>query len=265
MRNLIYALISSCFILSSCVKYSPYEVIIEEDERDLNFKNLFKISQQNQKSDTIVFAFIGDTQLFYEESLEFVDVVNQRNDVDFVVISGDLTEHGLNDEFRGIAEIFNRLDVPYLTVVGNHDLVYNGQKIYELMFGPLNYSFTYKRMRFIMLNTNGREFEFNGTVPDIPWLNQQLSDTANYENALVISHIAPDNDDFDQSLSRPYTTVLGKWGKTLLSMNGHVHDFGISHPYNDGVTYFNSYSIGKDNYSILTVWPGGFSYENFEL
>lgn len=245
----------------SCVKYSPYEVIIDAEDTDQTAKNIERLNQMDQSEDTITFAFIGDTQRFYDKSVDFVTAINARSDVEFVIISGDLTEFGLNDEFNAMSYILNQLDVPFLTVIGNHDLIYNGQKVYEEMFGPLDYIFFFKRMKFVMINTNSREFEFNGHVPNIPWLTLHLADTNNYTNAVVIGHVPPGNDDFDPALEIPYANALGSTGRTLLSMNGHNHDFGVDQPYKDGVTYLNSFSIGKGKYLIVQLWPDGFSFK----
>lgn len=260
-----YLFLLLCVNFIGCVKYSPYEVIVDPHDRDINAKNVSRILSMDQSNDTITFIFIGDTQRYYEESIDFVESINLRNDIDFVAISGDLTDFGLLDEFHGIAKIFGGLKVPYITAVGNHDLIYNGRLVYEEMYGPLDYVFTFKRMKFIVLNTNSREFGFNGSVPNIPWLNFHLSDTSNYTNAIVIEHVPPNNADFDPNLEMPYATTLAKWEKTLLSMNGHNHDQSVGRPYSDGVTYFNSYSVGKGMYSVIRVWPGGFEFENISL
>jgi hypothetical protein len=112
-----------------------------------------------------------------------------------------------------------------------------------------------------MLNTNSREFEFNGHVPDINWLDNELSDTAKYTNAIIVSHIAPYSGDFDPNLEIPYTETLVKWEKTLLSMNGHEHDFAFNYPYPGGVAYLNSFSTGKGKYLIVKIWKDGFDFE----
>ncbi|MEN7548308.1 metallophosphoesterase [Rapidithrix thailandica] len=251
----------AAMIFGQCISYSPFEITLEDHEKDLTQKNLNRLlDNPTGNSDTVTFAFIGDTQRFYDASTDFVNVLNKRSDIEFVIHSGDISDFGLDLEFSLMAEILGKLKVPYLTVIGNHDIIYNGRRIYEQMFGPMDYSFTYKGFRFVMLNTNGREFGFSGKVPDIPWLDEQLSDTSHYKNALVIQHVPPGNDDFDNTLETSYAQTLSKWGKTLLSMNGHNHDYSIGEPYNDGVTYLNSFSTSKKSYVVVKIWEGGFSH-----
>jgi predicted phosphodiesterase len=264
MKNLFFGVFTA-LVLSGCIKYSPYEVTVSKEESAQTRKNLEKLAQLDQSGDTITFAFIGDTQRFYDESLEFVSAINRRNDIEFLIISGDLTDFGLDDEFTAIYRIFKKLNVPFLTVIGNHDLIYNGEEVYEEMYGPLDYAFYFKRMKFVMVNTNSREFAFNGKVPDIGWLDRELADTATYINAVVIGHVPPNHDDFDSRLELPYANTLAKWGKTLASMNGHRHNFKVDTPYNDGIIYLNSYSIGKGFYTVVRMWPGGFTFENYDL
>jgi len=261
----ILLLLYVSILVSSCFKYSPYEITVSAEEANQTEKNLEKLEKLDQSGDTVTFAFIGDSQRFYDESIDFVNAINYRHELDFVTISGDLTEFGLDDEFTGMATILNKLHVPFLTVIGNHDLIYNGRKVYEKMFGPLDYSFYFKGMKFIMINTNSREFGFDGNVPNIYWLDNQLSDTFNYKNAVVMGHIPPGNDDYDPNLVLPYANTLAKWGKTTLSMNGHNHDFSVGEPYGDGVTYLNSFSVGKGKYIIVKLWPDGFDFKIYDL
>ncbi len=264
-KTLPFYFLATLLFFMACVRYSPYEIIIDPEDQNTNQKNIDKLLSNGLTGDTVTFVFVGDTQRYYEEADEMVKVINTMPEVEFVTISGDLTDFGLQDEFKAMKYVLDQLNVPYIAAVGNHDLVYNGRLVFEKMFGPLDFSFYYKDMKYIFLNTNGREFGFNGDVPNIGWLDQQLSDTVNYKQAIVIEHVPPENDDFDPQLNEPYITTLAKWQKTILSMNGHNHDFGVGEPYNDGVTYFNSFSAGKETFSVMKVWEGGFSYENIEF
>ena len=261
MRRLLFIVIIP-LLFFSCIRYSPYEVIVDEEDRNLNAKNLERLLKKDQSGDTMIFAFVGDTQRYYEEADKMVDIMNTMPEIEFLAISGDLSDFGLNAEFKAIATILKDLNIPFLAAIGNHDMVYNGTKVFEKMFGPLNFSFTYKNNRFVFLNTNSRESGFDGSVPNISFMDFHLSDTLNYKNAILVEHVPPGNDDFDPDLTQPYVNTAAKYGKTLLSMNGHNHDFAIGMPYNDGVTYFNSYSAGKGYFSVIKVWDGGFEYKN---
>jgi len=247
--------------LSSCKKYiqfSPVEVRLKASEKDLNAKNIQKLKALPEK-ESFKFIVTGDAQRFYEELDAFVASANQRKDVSFVVINGDVTDFGLNKEFKWVNERLARLNIPYVAVIGNHDMLANGHLVFNQMFGPDNYSFDYGGCKFICLNTNSRETGFDGTVPDISWLKNQLSDLSSYRNAFVISHVPPFNNDFDNKLSEAYASALAQSGKVHLSIHSHEHHYSVSHPYHDGVAYLVTGAVRKKHYAVISV--NGEDYE----
>ncbi|MFH1905469.1 MAG: metallophosphoesterase [bacterium] len=65
-------------------------------------------------------------RLFIEIPLilnEIVDELN-KNKFDFVVCPGDLTNEGLEEEYKGVKDILDKLNMPYYPVVGDHDAKY---------------------------------------------------------------------------------------------------------------------------------------------
>jgi hypothetical protein len=150
--------------------------------------------------------------------------------------------------------VFRELSVPYFVVVGNHDLLGNGRAIYEHVFGPLDFAFTYARLRVVLLNTNSREFAFAPNVPDLGWLAAQLAPGAEHDHAVVICHVAPNAGDFNEELAAPYRAVLREAGVTL-SVNAHGHLFAIHDE--DGLTFATADSAEHRNYLAITVLPGG--------
>lgn len=266
MRNrvgqLIYFIpIAFCLmILPSCFDYNPNQIMLEDDEKDLNFKNLTKLTA-NPASETIRFALMGDTQRFYDEAAEFVENVNTRDDIDFVVHAGDISDFGLAKEFKWVRDIMKEIRVPYFTVVGNHDLLANGKKVYLEMFGDFNFSFEYGDYKFIMLDTNSREYGFNGRVPDLEWLQSQLDDNIEDKRVIVISHIPPFDADFDSNLEAEYAKILSDDPNASLSLHGHRHSFDDQEYYNDGVRYFVTTTVQKQGYAVVTLSPAGADIE----
>ncbi|WP_040495279.1 metallophosphoesterase family protein [Fulvivirga imtechensis] len=251
-RSLYTILILLCVTLQACFEYNPNQIILEDDEKDLTAKNIAKL-QETTPSETIRFVFMGDTQRFYDESDDFVKSVNQLANIDFVVHGGDISDFGLVQEFKWIHEIMSGLKVPYLTVIGNHDLLANGRKVYREMYGELDYTFEYGNYRFIMLNTNSREFNFNGTVPDLMWLKQQLEDNTANKKTVVMSHIPPFDGDFDPNLEQEYAQLLAEDPNVELSLHAHRHSFFDNEYYDDGTRYFVTTSMQKRGYIVVTM------------
>ena len=262
-RLTAFTLILIPFLLLSCkdlFQYSPNEVRLEEEQRDLNAKNIRKILSTPLK-DTFRFAVFGDSQRFYEEMDDLVTAVNKRKDLSFVVLNGDITDFGLNREYRWIQERLARFNVPYLAVIGNHDMLANGRLVYQKMFGPENFSFTSGQSKFIFLNSNSRETGFDGSIPDLGWLKKELADSTGIQHSFVFCHVAPYHADFDPGLELPYSKLLSGTPSIEMSIHGHEHGFNIYAPYNDGVPYLVTGSINRRSFCIITVTKEGHAWE----
>jgi predicted MPP superfamily phosphohydrolase len=73
------------------------------------------------------FAFISDTHIgspnggAEEDLRRTVADINQMEGIDFVVITGDITELGTDAEIKLAKQILDELKVPYYIIPGNHD------------------------------------------------------------------------------------------------------------------------------------------------
>ena len=259
-RKLIITLLA--LIICSCDKFEYSHYQISPEYRNINQRNIERFINTN--TDTIRIVVIGDSQRFYNSTNKIINKINYIHNINFVIHTGDLVDFGLQKEYTWMHELLAKINYPYVAVVGNHDLIGNGGEIYNLMYGEFNFSFTYNGNKFIYLNTNSREFGFESNVPNISWLDNELSDTSNYNHAIIVNHVPPNDDDFNTELEDDYVAVLGKYGKVILSINGHKHSFAFSEPYNDGISYLNSYSTSEEKFVIVKIWDNDFSVETIE-
>lgn len=248
-RHLLF--ISLLLMLLSCKRFMFHPNEIRPKEKALNSRNIAKINALPTKQD-FHFILLGDTQRFYDEVDDFIDHVNASDSISFVLIAGDLVDFGLNKEYNWIAEKFGKLKMPYVAVIGNHDMQANGRKIYAEMFGPENFSFMYGSNKFILLNTNSREVNYNGSIPDIGWLKKELNDNV-AENIFVLSHIPPFSVDYDSNLEDDYATLLAAQPKTRLSMHGHEHKYRFLQPYENNPPYLVVAATQKRSYALISV------------
>ncbi len=70
--------------------YNINEVRLNEDEKNLNAKNIEKIQRQ-ASVDTMKFILIGDSQRFYEEVDDFVAKINGVEGISFIILAGDIS------------------------------------------------------------------------------------------------------------------------------------------------------------------------------
>lgn len=90
-------------LLTGCgsFEFSPNQVSDKDSPRDLNSKNLIKLFA-NPTDDTVTVVFVGDSQRWYDELDRFVEKVNTLDDVDLVLLAGDVSDFGLLQEFEWV-------------------------------------------------------------------------------------------------------------------------------------------------------------------
>lgn len=244
-------------LVTSCdkIEYNSNQKFDRNSPRNTNSINLQKLSQ-SQGDNVVRFILSGDTQRGYGESEDFVKKANTMQGIDFVVIAGDISDFGLLQEMEWIVRIFNGLKMPYLGVIGNHDLTANGKEVFQKVFGELDYSFVYQGVKFICLNTNGREVNFDGSVPDINWLNKEVKSQAGVSNIVAISHITPNSTDFDKKLELPFVAALESSGNCVASLHAHDHTPGYYTPYANGIPFIVTGTILKRTFTIITITNG---------
>jgi Icc protein len=241
-------------------QYNPNQIVLDENERNLTVKNIEKIKQLPVK-DTLRFILMGDSQRWYDETAHFVKSANQQKDIDFVLHAGDISDFGLTQELEWINKIMQDLNYPYLTVIGNHDVVANGSDAYRKMFGALDYSFEYGPNKFIFINTNSREYAFDGSTPNLTWLRSELANNPDKKNTVVVAHVPPFDADFNPAYEKEYAGILAKSGTVKLSLYGHQHTFKDGEYYNDGVQYYITTSMGARGYMIVSLWKDGYKVD----
>ena len=248
-----------CVFIFSCNsdEYSPNQVFNRKTATNVNEKQIALLNQKTA-SNTIRIAFSGDTQRSYAAARDFVTMVNARNDIDFVILNGDISDFGLLTEFDAIYDIYAKLKVPFISVIGNHDLVANGKDIYKRMFGPLNFTFTYGNVKFVCHDTNSREYNFDGSTPNLPWLKENLKTGNGITHLISVAHIAPFGGDFDPALMQPYKTLLNQTPNLIASLHSHNHSKlqTFYQDGNSGVPFIITNAIYERAYTIFDISNG---------
>jgi 3',5'-cyclic-AMP phosphodiesterase len=257
VRNAVLGVLSIATVMS-CAKFedSPYATEHDALPRHVNLDNLQRLAAQEPfDDDTITILFTGDSQRFYEEQEAIVDKANQLPGIDLFILAGDLVDFGLAQEFAWTYQRLQHLDMPWLVVVGNHDLQANGAILFQETFGPLNFSFTYKGHKFLFHDTNGREYGNTGTVPDMSWLSAQMADPVP-EHLIAVSHVPPMNGDFDPALVGPYTQQLASDERLMLSLHAHQGSYLDGYPYGPGVRYIVCNAMSAPEFLLLRIHHG---------
>lgn len=264
MKYTYYYLTVLSLLMTACdvFDYHPYDIKLKKDYIALNSKYIQKIQQKDTGQDTVRFAFMGDTQRFYDETEDFIAVINKRQDIDFVIHGGDVSDFGMKKEFVWLHDRMKNLNVPYVTLCGNHDILGSGKNIYRSMYGEFNFSFIFGKTKFICLNTNALEFDYSIPVPDFKFIEKEIQDTvSNYNRTVVVMHVPPGDVEFNNNVSTPFQEYLKKSKKLMFCLHAHTHALSIRDYFNDGILYYGCENIGKRSYLLFTIMGDYYTYE----
>ncbi|MDQ3292683.1 MAG: metallophosphoesterase [Bacteroidota bacterium] len=233
----------------------------------MNKKNLARIAALPlQPEDTLRFALVSDNQRFYDELEEVVKALNSYSAkvkrLHFVINCGDLTDFGLQEEYVWQLDRTRKLRMPYLAIIGNHDCVANGKKIYQSMYGPMDFSFAVAGNKFVALNTNSLEFDY--PIPDMEYMRQALANSHEYQNVFVLSHIPPFDSDFNEELTAEFAHLI-RTHQVAYSISGHQHSFKFNQHFQDGQDYLVVDTIKNRNFIVVTVIGKKVSFERINF
>lgn len=260
---ILSALAFCVLVFHSCgkVEYSPHQKFDSNTPQQLNEKNI-KWLQSKVNNDTLRFVLSGDSQREYEDSEEMVNIINRIRGVDFVLLNGDISDFGLYQEMEWMNDIFSKLNVPYITVLGNHDLYSgSGKAIYNRMYGPENFSFVYDSIKFVCHDANSREYNFNGKVPDIPWLANELQPQEGVKGYIGASHVPPYDVDFDKNLEQEYTSLLVNSPNFIASLHAHINKTQISTPYGGNIPFIVTKNVKGEEFILIDIIDGKISFQ----
>ena len=242
-------------------EFSPEQTFDRDSPKNLNAAGLSKMQNNKPKDDTIRFVVTGDTQRSYNEVTNLVKKVNTIDNLDFVAFAGDLSEFGVLQEMEWLARELEKMNAPYVAVIGNHDLVNKGSSVFRKMYGSLNYSFVYRGIKFICHDTNGREYGFSGSVPDISWLSKETAAQTGVTGFVGISHVPPNSEDYDPGLISPYESLFGSTPGFLASFHAHNHTFSEFKSPGSEIPYVVTASAGISEFLLVKIINNTISYE----
>jgi outer membrane protein assembly factor BamB/predicted MPP superfamily phosphohydrolase len=149
------------------------------------------------------FAFLSDTHIgspdgkAEEDLSRTVADINQMHDIAFVVLTGDITELGTNDEIARARRILDSLKFPYYIIPGNHDTGWSesGGYTFIKIFGNDKFSFEYNGIRFLGCASGPYLRMSDGHVPRsaINWLDEELGKLKKDQPLIFLNHYPIDN------------------------------------------------------------------------
>jgi 3',5'-cyclic AMP phosphodiesterase CpdA len=144
------------------------------------------------------FALITDTHLKQtdprnEATLrQTVKDLNAQNNLDFVIVSGDVADKGDRPSLLKAKQLLDSLKMPYYAIPGNHDTRYckTTTSTFDSVFVQHHFSFTHKGFFFIGFNTGQGNSNNKGHVnqKEFNWIDKQLSKIPPKQPVVAITH-----------------------------------------------------------------------------
>lgn len=175
------------------------------------------------------FAFISDTHIgspngnAEEDLRRTVADINSMPEIAFVVLTGDITELGTDEEIKLAKEILSALKVPYYILAGNHDTGWSesGGVSFGKIFGYDKFSFSFNGIQFLGCASGPYVRMSDGHIPRdaVNWLDKELKKLDPKQPIVFLNHYPLDKD-----LDNWYEAVDRlKQHRTLAVLSGHWH------------------------------------------
>ena len=264
---LVLLLFSLITISCDMIEVHPYDTKVK-GKKNLNAKNIMRIEGMLKGRESFKFAVISDTQRWYDETEDAVRAINARNDVDFLIHAGDQADFGLTDEFIWMKNILSRLDIPFVSIIGNHDCLGTGKDVFREIYGETNFGFTVGDMRFICMNTNALEYDYSEPVPDFDFMHRELESLPDTIcRSVFLMHAAPGSDVFNNNVKKVFEYYTALFPGLQFYIYGHTHALTVDEIVSDGVRYYcyQCPNIKKRTYLLFTVDENGYEYEAVEF
>ncbi len=209
------------------------------------------------------YAFVSDTHIggsTGEEDLRrTVEDINKLSNIDFIIVTGDITEMGTYDEIKLAKKILSGLKKPFYVVPGNHDTGWSesGGVDFIKAFGYDKFYFDHKGYRFIGTASGPYVRMSDGHIPRdaVMWMDELLKKTPTTMPLVFVNHYPVDNQ-------------LDNWYEVLNRLkNYNVHYAICGHGHANRALDFEGIpaTMGRSNlrakdevggYNIVTVGDG---------
>lgn len=182
----------------------------------------------NLFSQTFKFAQVTDTHVGgatgADDLRRTVLDLNQQQGIDFVILSGDVTEFGSDEELALAKQILDSLNLPLYVIPGNHDSNWSesGANSFRKVFGAETFFFEHNGVQFIG-TTSGPNMRMSpGQVPreNLVWMDSIFKANPDQDKPLIAINHYP----LDSSLNNWYENIDRiKTKNVQLALCGHGH------------------------------------------
>ena len=159
-----------------------------------------------------------------EDLLRSVAQINATDNIDFVLVTGDITEEGDRASMEKVKSCLDLLKVKYYVALGNHETKWSdsGCTAFGEIFGSERFEFEHKGFLFLGFNSGPlMRMAYGHVVPqDIRWMTERMKQAGKDKPVILVSHYPMKEGDVDNwyevtDAVRPFNVRL--------FIGGHYH------------------------------------------
>ena len=159
-----------------------------------------------------------------EDLLRSVAQINATDNIDFVLVTGDITEEGDRASMEKVKSCLDLLKVKYYVALGNHETKWSdsGCTAFGEIFGSERFEFGHKGFLFLGFNSGPlMRMAYGHVVPqDIRWMTERMEQAGKDKPVILVTHYPLKDGDVDNwyevtDAVRPYNVRL--------FIGGHYH------------------------------------------
>ena len=159
-----------------------------------------------------------------EDLLRSVAQINATENIDFVLVTGDITEEGDRASMEKVKSCLDLLKVKYYVALGNHETKWSdsGCTAFGEIFGSERFEFEHKGFLFLGFNSGPlMRMAYGHVVPqDIRWMTERMEQAGKDKPVILVTHYPLMDGDVDNwyevtDAVRPYNVRL--------FIGGHYH------------------------------------------
>ena len=167
---------------------------------------LFCLIINSLRGENFRFALLTDLHvsgdsLAYNDLRKSVEQINKTKDIDFVIVSGDVTEEGDRASLKRVKSLLDLLKMKYYITSGNHETKWSesGATDFGHIFGSDRFKFEYNGILFLGFNSGPviRMADGHVSPQDISWMKKELATFGKDKPVILVTHYPLQEGDVD--------------------------------------------------------------------
>ena len=232
-------------------------------EARLVYKNTFNFLRDEDRTltleDTFTFIVLTDTHILDRNAHGLERLAEEIIESDaFVVILGDITENGKQEDVERFIEIARTFGIPTFPLIGNHDIYFNTWHIWRDLIGSTSYRINGTNTTLFILDSANA---FLGSE-QLNWLERELKSASDHvfiftHANMFVKNIIDVQQHTDIRERARFTSMLAERGTAVFM--GHTHRRSIRNA--GSVKYINIEDFRSSKvYCRVEVFPEGIRY-----